>query len=142
MAYDRGHRFHRLIMNFDLTEDNFTLFAIKHYDNPACRGIEEFNDDLKKFRYLKRLFNKYSEGKELKERLILNHLVVIYNLFGIEAATKMLFLKIEKQFWSQLKTFLFFLNYMPVGDIRVNGENIKGYEIPLDEDVLMALGKI
>ena len=142
MAYDWGHSHHCLIMNFDLTEDTFTLFAIKHYDNPACRGIEEFNDDLKRFRYLKRLFNKYSESSELKERLILNHLVVIYNLFGVEAATKMLFLKIEKQFWSQLKTFLVFLNCMPVGDIYVNGEVIKGYEIPLDVSVTTALGNI
>lgn len=75
-------------MNLDLTEENFTLYAIKHYDNPACKGIAEFNDDLKRFRYLKRLFNKYTAGKDLKERLILNHLVVIYNLFGAEAATK------------------------------------------------------
>ena len=97
-------------MNLDLTEENFTLYAIKHYDNPACKGIAEFNDDLKRFRYLKRLFNKYTAGKDLKERLILNHLVVIYNLFGAEAATKMLFFKVDREFWSQLKTFLVFLH--------------------------------
>jgi len=96
-------------MNLDLTEENFTLYAIKHYDNPACKGIAEFNDDLKRFRYLKRLFNKYTAGKDLKERLILNHLVVIYNLFGAEAATKMLFFKVEREFWPQLKTFSSFL---------------------------------
>jgi hypothetical protein len=129
-------------MNLDLTEENFTLYAIKHYDNPACKGIAEFNDDLKRFRYLKRLFNKYIAGKDLKERLILNHLVVIYNLFGAEAATKMLFFKVEKEFWPQLKTFLVFLNYMPIGPISAQGILIEGYEIPLDEKVSEALGKI
>ena len=129
-------------MNLDLTEENFTFYAIKHYDNPACKGIAEFNDDLKRFRYLKRLFNKYPAGKDLKERLILNHLVVIYNLFGAEAATKMLFFKVDREFWSQLKTFLVFLNYMPIGPISAQGIVIEGYEIPLDEKVSEALGKI
>lgn len=129
-------------MVFELTEDNFTLFAIKHYDNPACKGMMEFNDDLKRFRYLKRLFRKYTAGKDLRERLILNHLVVIYNLFGKDAATKMLFFKVDKEYWSQLKTFLVFLNYMPIGPIQVSGEVIEGYQIPLDERVAEALGKI
>jgi hypothetical protein len=73
-------------MNLDLTEENFTLYAIKHYDNPACKGIAEFNDDLKRFRYLKRLFNKYTAGKDLKERLILNHLVsfIIYLVLRLQ----------------------------------------------------------
>lgn len=129
-------------MVFELTEDNFTLFAIKHYDNPACKGMMEFNDDLKRFRYLKRLFRKYTAGKDLRERLILNHLVVIYNLFGKDAATRMLFFKVDKEYWSQLKTFLVFLNYMPIGPIQVSGEVIEGYQIPLDERVAEALGKI
>ena len=129
-------------MNLELTEDNFALFAIKHYDNPACKGVDEFNDDLKRFRYLKRLFKKYTTGKDLRERLILNHLVVIYNLFGAEAATKMLFFKIERQFWPQLKTFLVFLNYMPVGVIRAQGVVLEGYEISIDERVAEALERI
>lgn len=129
-------------MILDLTEENFTLFAIKHYDNPACKGIAEFNDDLKRFRYLKRLFRKYTAGKDLKERLILNHLVVIYNLFGAEAATKMLFFKVEREFWPQLKTFLVFLNYMPIGPIISQGMVVEGYDIPVDEKVTEALGKI
>jgi hypothetical protein len=78
---------------YNLTEENFTLFAMKHYDNPHCRGVNEFNDDLKKFKYLKRLFRKYRAGGGLKERLILNHIIVIYNLFGVDAATNMLFFK-------------------------------------------------
>jgi hypothetical protein len=127
---------------FELTEQTFTLYAIKHYDNPACKGMAEFHDDLKKFRYLKRLFRKYTTGSELKERLIINHLVVLYNLFGPEAATKMLFFKIEKEFWPQLKTFLVFLSYMPIGSIVLNSMKIEGYEIPLDADVAEALGKL
>ena len=127
---------------FELTEDNFNIYAIKHYDNPACKGMAEFHDDLKKFRYLKRLFRKYTTGSELKERLIINHLVVLYNLFGPEAATKMLFFKIEEEFWPQLKTFLVFLSYMPIGSIVLNSMKIEGYEIPLDEAVAEALGKL
>lgn len=129
-------------MKFDLTEENFALFAIKYYDNPNCHGMAEFYDDLKRFRYLKRLFRKYKAGKGLKERLIVNHIIVIYNLFGIEAATKMLFFKIEKKFWPQLKTFLVFLNCMPIGSITLNEEIIEGYSIPIDQDVLLALGNM
>lgn len=130
-------------MNFELTEDNFVIYAMKHYDNPACKGMAEFEDDLKRFRYLKKLFRKYTAGKGLKERLIVNHLVVLYNLFGPEAATRMLFFKIEKKYWSQLKTFLVFLNIMPVGfEIRIQGTPTQGYEIPLDEKVAKVLEKI
>lgn len=130
-------------MEFDLNEDNFVIFAMKHYDNPNCRGIVEFEDDLKRFRYLKRLFRKYTVGKGLKERLIINHLVVIYNLFGPYAATKMLFHKIEKKHWAQLKTFLVFLNFMPVGAvINAQGATVNGYELPLDEQVLNVLVKL
>ena len=130
-------------MTFELTEENFVIFAMKHYDNPACRGMAEFEDDLKRFRYLKRLFRKYTAGKWLKERLIVNHLVVLYNLFGPEPTTRMLFFKIEKRYWSQLKTFLVFLNIMPVGfEVRTQGSVVQGYEIPLDEKVTKALEKI
>lgn len=130
-------------MTFELTEDNFIIFAMKHYDNPACKGIAEFEDDLKRFRYLKRLFRKYTAGKGLKERLIVNHIVVLYNLFGIEATTNMLFFKIEKKYWTQLKTFLVFLNTMPVGfAIKLQDNVTQGYEIPIDDEVLEALRKI
>lgn len=118
-------------MNFELTEDNFVLYAIKNYDNPACKGMAEFEDDLKRFRYLKRLFRKYTAGKGLKERLIVNHLVILYNLFGT-ATTKMLFFKIERKYWSQLKTFLVFLNYMPDEET----------DIPLDYQVIQALRRL
>lgn len=130
-------------MEIVLTEDNFVMYAIRHYDNPGCKGLSEFEDDLRKFRYLKRLFRKYSTGKGLKEKLILNHLVTVYNLFGAEAATNMLFFKIEKKYWSQLKTFLVFLNIMPVGAV-INAQEVilNGYEIPLDEKVAEALNKL
>lgn len=127
----------------ELTEENFLLYAIKHYDNPACKGMTEFQDDLKRFRYIKRLFRKYTAGGGLKERLILNHLVVLYNLFGIEATTQMLFYKIEKRYWSQLKTFLVFLNLMPVGfAATIEGELVEGFQITLDEQVSLALKSI
>lgn len=126
----------------ELNEENFIMFAIKHYDNPHCSGISEFNDDLKRFKYLKRLFRRHSLGKGLKERLIINHLIVIYNLFGPDAATKMLFYKIEKRFWSQLKTFLVFLNYMPLEIIVSKQITIKETDIPLDNDIVQVLRKI
>jgi hypothetical protein len=119
-------------MNFQLTEENYIIYAIKHYDNPHCKGIDEFNDDMKRFRYIIRLFNKYKASGDLKERLIINHLVVIYNLFGAEAATKLLFFRIEKKFWPQLKTFLVFLNFMPPTEV----------DIPIDETVASVLRKI
>ena len=127
----------------ELTEENFVMYAMKHYDNPACRGMAEFEDDLKKFRYLKRLFRKYTAGRGLKERLIVNHIVVLYNLFGPEAATKMLFFKVEEKYWSQLKTFLVYLSIMPVGfEVSKKGVVVQGFEIPLDEKVSNALREI
>lgn len=129
-------------MKFELNEENFIIYAIKHYDNPHCKGMDEFLDDLKRFKYLIRLFRKYNSGKELKERLILNHIIVIYNLFGPEAATKMLFYKIEKKFWSQLKTFLVFLNFMPLEVIVSKGVEINEADIPLDESIIQILRKI
>jgi len=117
---------------YNLTEENFTLFAMKHYDNPHCRGVTEFNDDLKKFKYLKRLFRKYRTGGGLKERLILNHIIVIYNLFGVDAATNMLFFKIDKKYWPQLKSFLMYLNVMPPDNLMVE----------VDLEVLQSLREI
>lgn len=119
-------------MNYELTEDNFVLYAMKHYDNPHCKGVEEFNDDLKKFRYLLRLFRKYKLSGILKEKLIINHIVVLYNLFGAEAATKMLFFKIDRKFWPELKTFLVFLSLMPPEET----------DIPIDNKIANILRKI
>jgi hypothetical protein len=129
-------------MQFELTEDNFIMFAVKNYDNPGCRGMDEFYDDLKRFKYIKRLLRKHNVGKDLKERLILNHIIVLGNLFGVEATTKMLFFKLEKKFWSQIKTFLVFLNYMPLKVIVSPGVEILDIDIPIDETVLETLKKI
>lgn len=129
-------------MNLELNESNFLIYAMKNYENPSCSGLEEFMDDIKRFKYLKRLIRKYVSGKILKERLILNHIVIIYNLFGVTAATKMLFLKIDKEFWPQLKTFLVFLNYMPIEVIVTKGIEIKESEIPLDDTIINKLRAI
>lgn len=129
-------------MQFELTEDNFIMYAVKNYDNPGCRGMEEFYDDLKRFKYIKRLLRKYNVGKDLRERLILNHIIILGNLFGVEATTKMLFFKIEKKFWSQIKTFLVFLNYMPMKVIVSHGIEILDNDIPLDDSILETLKDI
>ena len=129
-------------MNFELTEENFTMFAVKNYDNPSCNGMDEFLDDLKRFKYIKRLLRKHNVGKELKERLILNHIIVLGNLFGIDATTKMLFFKLEEKFWPQIKTFLVFLNYMPMKVIVSEGIEIVDNEIPIDEIILENLKMI
>ena len=100
-----------------LTADNINMFAMKHYDNPTCIDEKEFLDDMKRFKYLKRLFRKFDTTKELKTRLILNHIIVLNNVFGVDAATTLLFFKIEKQHWSLLKTFLVYLHIMPENDL-------------------------
>ena len=102
----------------NLTKDNILLYAIKNYQNPSCQGIEEFYDDMKRFKYVKRLFRKYKETGELKERLLLKHIIVLNNLFGAEAASTLLFFKIEAEYWSALKSFLEFLNLMPENDLK------------------------
>ena len=125
--------------NTVLTNDNFVLYAMHNYDNPECHGVTEFEDDLNRFKYLKRLFYRYKERGELKERLVINHLIVLYNVFG-SATTKMLFFKIEKDFWPQLKTFLVFLNYMPMEVIA--DKRIQESDIPLDENIIKVLRKV
>ena len=95
-----------------LTNSNFSAYASRYYDNRQCTSMEEFQDDMQRFKYLKRLFKRYSASGDLQERLILNHIIVIYNVFGIEAATKMLFFKVEEQHYPALKTFLVYLNYL------------------------------
>ena len=121
-----------------LNENNFLLFAMNHYDNTQCYSLEEFNDDLKRFLYLKKLFSRYKNECDLKENLILNHLIVIYNIFG-EHATNMLFFKIDKEYWDTLTTFLVFLERMPD---ELSQYDIKLSEIKLDEYIIHTLRKI
>lgn len=124
-----------------LTDQNFIMFAMKHYQNPQCLNVDEFHDDLKRIKYIKRLFSRYISSGELKERLILNHLIILYNSFGKET-TRMLFFKIEPQFWSQLKTFLLFLSYMPEVVDGVYDSPIISTDIPLDQNIVKMLRKI
>ena len=99
-------------MHDTIDETNFLLYAAKYYENPQCFDTLEFYDDLKRFKYLKRLFKIYKETGDLKEQLILNHIIILYNLFGVPATTKMLFFKLI-EYKKELKSFLEFLNYMP-----------------------------
>ena len=96
----------------ELNEDNFLLFAIKHYENPQAVTREDFDKDLNHFKYIKRLLKRYKNNGELKTHLLLNHFIILYNIFG-EAATPMLFFKIEKELWSAVKSFIIFLNRLP-----------------------------
>lgn len=95
----------------NLTESTFLLYAMKHYDNPQCTEMSEFEEDMKRFQYLRKLFGRYRQDGELKERLILNHLIVIYNVFGIDA-TNMLFMRLH-EYHEYLKPFVVYLNFMP-----------------------------
>ena len=96
----------------ELTEDNFQLFAIKNYENPQAVTEDDFHKDLNHFKYIKRLLKRYRNTGELKSHLIVNHFIVLYNIWG-EAATPMLFFKIEKELWPVMKTFVIFLNKLP-----------------------------
>jgi len=120
----------------DLNEKNFLLYAMKEYNNPQCVQVEEFYDDLKKVKYIKRLFNQYLNEGVLKERLLLNHIIVFYNVFPVRSATRMLFLKIEEEFWPILKTFLVYLSYMPEIIDSINGRAIISDDIQLDQGVV------
>ena len=125
----------------DLTEKNFLLYAMQHYENPQCVEVEEFNDDLKKIKYIKRLFNQYAIEGVLKERLLLNHIIVFYNVFSVEAATRILFYKLEENIWPMLKTFLFYLNFLPNKIESINGRTILTIDIPMDQGIVDSLRK-
>ena len=122
------------MMIFDeLTEENLFLYAAKHYYNPKFSDIEEFYEDLKRFKYIKRLVNRYLDHDELGERLILNHLIVIFNSFGIEASLNMLELKLDDRHWPVIKPFLIFLKYI---------ESNQYIGIDMDQEVIERLRKI
>lgn len=124
-----------------LDNSNFLLYAAKHYDNPQCFDTKEFYDDLKRFKYLKRLFNRYKETGDLKERLIINHLQVLYNLFGIEPTTRMLFLSL-KHHHECLKPFLILFNTMPECIFNIEGKDIRNSDISMDNQIVEVLRKI
>ena len=126
----------------DLNDDNFLMYAMREYNNMQCTDIEEFYDDLKKIKYIKRLFNIYKNTGQLKERLILNHLIVFYNVFSVQAGTRILFYKIEKDFWPMLKTFLIFLDRMPEKIDSIRGETVRASDILLDDGIITRLRSI
>jgi hypothetical protein len=123
-------------MKFDeLNEDNYILFAIKHYDNPQAVTQEDFFDDLSRFKYIKKLLRKYIKTGDLKTSLLINHFIIVFNIFN-EAALPLLFFKIEKELWSSMKTFLVFLNRVP--DYPKTFIN----EIPVDDNCMKILQSI
>ncbi len=118
-------------MLFDhLNEDNFLLFAIKYYENPQAVTKKDFDRDLNHFKYIKRLLKRYRNTGELKTHLLLNHFIILYNIFG-EATTPMLFYKIEEELWPVMKAFIIFLNKLPeypqsqIHDIQVDIDSMK-----------------
>jgi hypothetical protein len=126
----------------DLNDDNFLLYAAKHYDRPHILQ-SEFEGDLKRIKYLKRLFRKYNQTGEIKERLVLNHIIIMANVFGVEATVNMLFFKVDQQDYPVLKTLLIYLNYMPNHiKISFNKYHIKQEEIAVDLSIAAKLREI
>jgi len=117
----------------ELTEENLFLYAAKHYDNPNFSDVDDFYEDLKRFKYIKRLVNRYLDNNDLAERLIMNHLIVVFNSFGIEAGLNILKLKLDERHWPVIKPFLIFLNYIA---------NTQLTEISMDRNVVERLRKI
>jgi len=129
-------------MSFDdLSNENIMIYAMKVYDKPNCI-MSEFKEDMKRFNYLKRLFRRYSKVGEMRERLVLNHLVVLYNVFGVEAATRLLFFKMAKSDYSALKTYLLFLSCMPDVVRGIRGQDIISSEISVDMNIAEILREI
>ena len=123
-----------MILFDKLTAKNFAAYAMKHYDDPQCEDMEDFYEDLRRFRYLKRLLFRYYQHGELRERLMLNHLICIFNVFGYEASMRMLKFKIKDQeYWSSIKTMLIYLGYVKEG-FEV--------EVPIDETLATTLREV
>ena len=120
-------------MKFELTEDTLLLYAAKNYMNPQFSDIEDFNEDLKRFKYIKRLLNRYIENNDLAERLILNHLICVSNVFGIEACNRMMWFKIDENHYQYIKPFLVYLHYLPE-DEKV--------EVIMDPNIVEVLRKL
>jgi len=125
----------------NLTDDNYMLFAAKVYDRPNA-VMSEFNEDLDRILYIKRLLTKYYSSGCLKERLIMNHLIVLYNCFGVDATTRLIFFRLEERDYSVMKPFLIFLNYMPDVIYGINGKDIISSDIELDKEAVRLLREI
>ncbi len=137
MGSDRLQRsFIHLIM---LTNDNFLHYAMTNYDNHHCKTAEEFNDDLSKITHIKRWLTRIVAGEDVNYRLMLNHFIVFYNVFKSDAATAILFFKIEKDKWVMLNTFLVYLNYSPK---FIEELGISLYDVGVDKRIFSELSKI
>lgn len=124
-----------MIIDQPITESTFLLIAMHHYDNSQCTNIAEFEEDVKRFSYLKKLFARYKDNGDLKERLIINHIIILHNLFGV-IVPELLFYKIDKQYWDVLVTFLVYLRLMP-DEIPEFGVKLSDYGF--DQTILTAL---
>jgi hypothetical protein len=125
----------------DFNEDNFVMYAVKCYTSPSCL-MSEFEGDLKRTKYLKRLFRRYKITKNVKERLILNHIIMLNNVFGPEATARILFFRIDEKDYDSLKTFLLYLNILPEVVKGIRGKNIITDVIPVDMTIAEILRKI
>ena len=125
-----------------LTNKNYVMYAMKHYNNPQCLDIEEFYSDLNRVKYLKRLFRRYLTTGELKDRLILNHIIILYNVFGIVPATRILFYRMEEEFYPILKTCIVFLNVSPEDENADKVNEVDLLTVPLDDKVVEILRKL
>lgn len=125
----------------DLNNDNVLLYAAKAYDKPNCI-MSEFKEDMKRFNYLKRLLKRYRKIGELREQLVLNHLVVLYNVFGPEVVSRLLFFKVPKDDYPALKTYMIFLNIMPDRIRGIKGCDIISSDIPVDMAIAESLRQI
>jgi len=125
----------------DLNEDNFMMYAMKSYASPNC-VMSEFEGDIKRTKYLKRLFRRYKVTKTLKERLILNHVILLNNVFGPEVTARILFYRIDERDYDILKTFLLYLNIMPDRISGINGKTIHTTDIPVDMNIAEILRKL
>lgn len=121
-----------------LTEENFMMYAMKCYDG-VCLDVKDFYDDLNRIKYIKRLLSRYDNSGELKERLILNHIIMFTNVFGVKSGSQMLLFRLDEQFYSQIKTFLTHLNFMPEKFQSSSGEIIRDSDIPVDQIIAKTL---
>ena len=125
-----------------LNDDNFLFYCAKYYDNPQCHSTEEFIEDLKRIKYIKKLITRYIDSGELKDRLILNHLIILYNVFGAEHMARILYLKMRVQF-KYIKPFLILLGVLPEKIYNIKEEAVINTEsIPMDGVIVQALRKV
>jgi len=125
-----------------LTSNNYIMYAMKHYDNPQCLDIDEFYSDINRIKYLKRLLKRYKTTGELKDRLILNHVIVLNNVFGVIPCSRLLFFRMEKEYHEIIKTLLVFLNIAPEGDELKKVEEADILSLGIDQEVADLLRKI